>query len=70
MAVTKHKSTQEAPVVLPVGLTAWLLDCAPVRDCETCQSEWQRLRAAKDRGDITQASKHASRVRDHAGGGH
>ncbi|MDT9694734.1 hypothetical protein [Streptomyces sp. P17] len=67
---TKHKTTQEPPVVLPVGLTEWLLDCAPVRDCATCQSEWQRLNEAKELGDITQAAKHATRVRDHAGDGH
>lgn len=58
------------PVDLPVGFYAWLLDCAPVRDCERCQSEWQRLNEAKELGDITQASKHATDIRDHAGGGH
>jgi hypothetical protein len=66
----KHKTTQEPPVELPVGLTAWLLDCGPITDCETCQSEWRCLDDAKNKGDITQAAKHATSVRDHARGGH
>ncbi|MFC8275378.1 hypothetical protein ACFUJR_23150 [Streptomyces sp. NPDC057271] len=67
---TKHKTTQERPVVLPVGFNAWLLDCAPVRDCKRCQHEWQRLNAAKELGSITQAAKHATNIRDHASGAH
>ncbi|KUL35375.1 hypothetical protein [Streptomyces regalis] len=65
---TKHKTTQEPPVVLPTGLDAWLLDCAPVKDCARCQSEWRQLNAAKNKGSITKAAKHARNVRDHAGG--
>ncbi len=68
MAATSHKTTQEPPIDLPVGFNAWLLDCAPVANCAPCQSEWRSLNAAKKRGDITQASKHASKVRDHGGG--
>ncbi|WP_149826121.1 hypothetical protein [Streptomyces tailanensis] len=67
---TKHKTTQEPPIGLPVGLNAWLLDCAPVRDCKTCQAEWRHLNAAKERDDITQAAKHATKIRDHASGTH
>ncbi|WP_055534382.1 hypothetical protein [Streptomyces graminilatus] len=70
MAATRHKTTQEQPIELPTGLNAWLLDCAPVRDCATCQSEYQLRNAAEKRGDITQAAKHATSVRDHAGGAH
>lgn len=70
MTAPKHKTTQEEPIELPIGFNAWLLDCAPIANCATCQSEWRRLNAAKKRGDITQAAKHATEIRDHAGGGH
>ncbi|GGV64574.1 hypothetical protein [Streptomyces massasporeus] len=70
MAATRHKTTQEPPVVLPIGLDAWLLDCAPVSDCTTCQSEWRKLNTAKKAGRIAQAARHATAVRDHAGGAH
>jgi hypothetical protein len=70
MASTRSKTTQEPPVVLPIGYTAWLLDCAPVRDCERCQSEWQRLNKARDNDDVTQAARHATQIRDHASGVH
>ncbi len=68
--MVRHKTTQESPVELPVGFNAWLLDCAPVRDCTTCQSEWQHLKAAEGLGDIQQAAKHATNVRAHASGAH
>ncbi|MGW0845555.1 hypothetical protein ACWD26_36560 [Streptomyces sp. NPDC002787] len=67
---TKPKTTQEPPVELPIGLNAWLLDCVPVADCETCQCEWRKLNGWKRRGDIAQAARAASNVRGHAGGGH
>ncbi|MER6343695.1 hypothetical protein ACWC10_00055 [Streptomyces sp. NPDC001595] len=67
---TRHKTTQEPPVELPIGLDAWLLDCAPVADCARCQSEWRQLNTCKKRGDIAQAARHATAIRDHAGGGH
>lgn len=70
MPSTRHKTTQEPPIDLPVGFNAWLLDCAPVRDCTTCQIEWRCLNAAKQLGNITQAAKHATKVRDHASGVH
>ncbi|MFI9118690.1 hypothetical protein ACIGW0_04650 [Streptomyces bikiniensis] len=63
-----HKTTQEPPIDLPVGFNAWLLDCAPVPGCGTCQTEWQSLKAAKRAGDIGQAAKHATQIRDHSGG--
>ncbi|MEU8884571.1 hypothetical protein [Streptomyces hydrogenans] len=63
-----HKTTQEPPIDLPVGFNAWLLDCAPVRDCGTCQTEWRKLKAAEGVGDIGQAAKHATQIRDHSGG--
>ncbi|MEU8520875.1 hypothetical protein [Streptomyces sp. NPDC048577] len=66
----RHKTTQEPPVVLPVGFNAWLLDCAPVSGCGTCQAEWRSLTIAKEAGDIDQAAKHAAKVREHAAGRH
>ncbi|MDX3641420.1 hypothetical protein [Streptomyces sp. MB09-02B] len=68
--VTKHKTTQEPPVELPVGFNAWLLDCAPVPGCKVCAANWKQLTIAKNKDDITQAAKHATEIRDHAGGGH
>jgi hypothetical protein len=68
--VTSHRTTQEPPVELPVGLNAWLLDCLPAPGCEVCAVNWRLLDAAKGRGDIVQAARHATLVRDHAGGGH
>jgi alkylhydroperoxidase family enzyme len=70
MPSTRHKSTQEPPIDLPVGFNAWLLDCSPIAGCATCQSEWRKLNACRKRGDIAQAARHATGVRDHAGGGH
>lgn len=71
MAAMKQQTYPDPyPVELPAGLDAWLLDCAPERDCEVCQSEYRLLHIAKQRGDIAQATKHASKVRDHSGGGH
>ncbi|MGW0862352.1 hypothetical protein [Streptomyces sp. NPDC002611] len=70
MAATRHKTTQEPPIELPIGLNAWLLDCAPVQDCTTCQTQWRHLNAASRLGDIAQAARHATAVRDHAGGAH
>lgn len=67
---SKHQSTQEPPIDLPVGFNAWLLDCAPVQDCDICQANWRQLNAAKDDGNITQAARHATEIRDHASGSH
>ncbi|MFF8403838.1 hypothetical protein ACF06P_19705 [Streptomyces sp. NPDC015684] len=67
---TKHKTTQERPIVLPVGFNAWLLDCAPSPDCKVCAANWKQLTAAKDNGNITQAAKHADEIRSHAAGTH
>jgi hypothetical protein len=67
---TRHRTTQEPPVDLPVGFNAWLLDCAPVSDCDVCQANYKQLAAAKNEGDITQAAKHATEIRDHASGVH
>lgn len=67
---TRHKTTQEPPVALPVGFNAWLLDCRPVPGCEVCAANWKQLVAAKNKGDITKAAHHASEIRDHASGVH
>ncbi|GGS37136.1 hypothetical protein [Streptomyces violaceus] len=39
-------------------------------NCAVCQTNWKQLNVCKKKGDITQASKHATKIRDHAGGGH
>ncbi|MFJ5973998.1 hypothetical protein [Streptomyces sp. NPDC093060] len=70
MARIQQTCPDPRPVDLPIGFNAWLLDCAPVADCETCQSEWRRLNAARELRDITQAAKHATNIRDHAPDGH
>jgi hypothetical protein len=67
---TKHKTTQEPPVELPVGLNAWLLDCVPAPGCKVCATNWSQLSAAKDDGNIAQAARHATLIRDHASGVH
>ncbi|MFI9172538.1 hypothetical protein [Streptomyces lincolnensis] len=67
---TKHKTTQEPPVVLPIGLNTWLLDCVPAPDCKVCAANWRQLNAANDDGDIVKASRHATEIRDHASGVH
>jgi hypothetical protein len=63
-----HKTTQELPIDLPVGFNAWLLDCAPAPGCAVCATEWRNLKAVEAEGDVGQAAKHATRIRDHAGG--
>ncbi|MFD0007155.1 hypothetical protein ACFVJ4_32655 [Streptomyces sp. NPDC127178] len=67
---TKHRTTQEPPVVLPVGLNAWLVDCVPAPGCKVCAANWRQVNAAKDEGDIAQAARHATEIRDHASGVH
>ncbi|KUO23024.1 hypothetical protein [Streptomyces dysideae] len=67
---TKHKTTQEPPVVLPMGFEAWLLDCAPVAGCKVCAANWKQPNAARSKGNITQAARHATEIRDHASGVH
>ncbi|WP_405938851.1 hypothetical protein OG338_21390 [Streptomyces sp. NBC_00726] len=66
----RHKSTQEPPIDLPVGFYAWLLDCAPAPGCTTCGTEWRSLKSAKEAGDVWQAARHATKIRDHASGSH
>ncbi|MFQ6145442.1 hypothetical protein ACLMNJ_20545 [Streptomyces seoulensis] len=70
MARTQQTCPDPHPVELPVGLRAWLLECAPAADCETCRSEAQRLEAADERGDVAQAARHAANIRRHTSGDH
>lgn len=63
-----HQTTQEPPIDLPVGFNAWLLDCAPAPGCKVCAAEWRSLKAAQGAGNIGQAARHATAVRDHSGG--
>ncbi|MFE4870734.1 hypothetical protein [Streptomyces sp. NPDC056682] len=70
MAGPRHKTTQEAPVALPLGFAAWLLDCAPAPGCKVCAANWKQLNAAKDDGELAKAARHATEIRDHASGAH
>jgi hypothetical protein len=65
----KRQTTQESPIELPTGFNAWLLDCAPSPGCNVCTANWQQLNAAKQRGDITQAARHADEIRGHRSSG-
>lgn len=66
----KQQTTPEPAVVLPIGFHAWLLDCIPTPRCDVCAANWKQLNVAKGRGDINQAARHATEIRDHAGGAH
>ncbi|MBK6017763.1 hypothetical protein [Streptomyces sp. MBT53] len=55
---------------LPAGFDTWLLDCAPAPNCVVCATNWRQLTACKQSGDITQAARHATEIRDHASGVH
>jgi hypothetical protein len=33
-----------------------------------CAANWKQLAAAKSKGEITKAARHATEIRDHAGG--
>lgn len=70
MAAPKDQTTQEPPIDLPIGFNAWLLDCSPAPGCKVCRANWSQLCAARDKGDITQAARHATEIRDHASGVH
>ena len=67
---SKHQSTQEPAIDLPVGFEAWLLDCTPDPNCDVCQANWRQLTAARNGGDLGKAAKHATEIRDHASGVH
>ncbi|MEU6508606.1 hypothetical protein [Streptomyces sp. NPDC046942] len=56
--------------LLPSGFDAWLLDCAPATGCDACAANWRQLVACKQAGDITQATRHATEIRDHSSGVH
>ncbi|MDV9169751.1 hypothetical protein R6V09_06325 [Streptomyces sp. W16] len=62
---TAHPSAQ-----LPNGFDAWLLDCTPTPNCDICAANWRQLTTCKQSGDITQAARHATEIRDHASGVH
>ncbi|MER5212989.1 hypothetical protein ABT063_21035 [Streptomyces sp. NPDC002838] len=47
-----------------------MLDCAPAPGCKVCAANWKQLNAAKNKGDITKAARHATEIRDHASGVH
>lgn len=64
------QTTQENPVDLPTGFNAWLLDCVPVRGCKVCEANLKQLNEHKAKGNITQAARHATEIRDHASGAH
>lgn len=64
------KTTPEPPITLPAEFNAWLLDCCPVQGCKVCAANYKQLKICEGRGDITQAARHATEIRDHAGGKH
>ncbi|MFF5473056.1 hypothetical protein [Streptomyces achromogenes] len=59
-----------SPAPLPPGFDAWLLDCAPAAGCDVCGANWRQLLACKRDGNITQAMRHATEIRDHPSGVH
>ncbi|WP_181794801.1 hypothetical protein [Streptomyces sp. WELS2] len=55
---------------LPPGFDAWLLDCAPATGCDVCGANRRQPLACKQAGNITQAMRHATEIRDHPSGVH
>ncbi len=71
MTVVPSKRPEQQPFPqLPTHFDAWLLDCAPLPDCDVCGANWRQLTSCKQSGDITQAMRHATEIRDHASGVH
>ncbi|MDI3386352.1 hypothetical protein QIS99_09005 [Streptomyces sp. B-S-A8] len=70
MATTKHKTTPEPVIELPIGFEAWLLDCVPVPLCGVCAANHNQMTEAREKGDIRIAARHASEIRSHASGAH
>ncbi len=67
----KRQTTPANPVFLSHAVhEEWLLDCTPAAGCRVCAANWKQLEAARDAGNIDQAARHASEIRDHRGGGH
>ncbi|MFF4750636.1 hypothetical protein ACWD5R_18535 [Streptomyces sp. NPDC002514] len=64
-----HPQQKRSPQ-LPRGFDAWLLDCVPVPGCSVCGANWRQLLARKQTGDLTQAARHATEIRDHTSGVH
>ena len=69
-SATAVRGPSKPSAQLPRGFDAWLLDCMPVPACDVCAANWQQLAACKQSGDITQATRHATEIRDHASGVH
>ncbi|MFI6546425.1 hypothetical protein ACIBO9_24570 [Streptomyces prunicolor] len=61
---------QQPSAQLPAHFDAWLLDCVPVPNCDVCEANWRQLTTRKQSGDIPQAARHATEIRDHASGVH
>lgn len=71
MTVTPSAGAEQQPSAqLPAHFDAWLLDCAPAPNCAVCAANWRQLTIRKESGDITQAARHATEIRDHASGVH
>ncbi|MFE0103820.1 hypothetical protein [Streptomyces sp. NPDC059009] len=68
--MTKRQTTQEQPVTLPTGFNHWLTDCQPYPGCGVCAANYRQCQEAIAAGDIVKATRHATEVRDHAGGMH
>ncbi|KUM72383.1 hypothetical protein [Streptomyces curacoi] len=67
---TTARPEQNHSARLPSGIDAWLLDCAPATGCEVCAANWRQLVDCQQSGDIAQAVRHATEIRDHTSGVH
>lgn len=71
VTVTGNSASGQGPSPhRPRDLDAWLLDCAPVPECDVCAANWRQLVRRKRSGDVRQAARHATEIRDHASGVH
>ncbi len=64
------RQEQKHSVQLPSGFDAWLLDCVPAAGCDVCAANWRQLLTCKQSGDVAQAARHATEIRDHSSGVH
>lgn len=61
-----ERDRRTPPAQLSANFDAWLLDCTPVPDCDVCSANWRQLALSKQMGDVRQAARHATEIRDHA----
>ncbi|MER6381495.1 hypothetical protein ACWDBD_04195 [Streptomyces sp. NPDC001118] len=66
----KEPDQRKRSAQLPSGYDVWLLDCVPATGCDVCAANWRQLAACKQSGDVAQAARHATEIRDHTSGVH